>query len=347
MRTVVHKLLLVTAMSAALAGCNNQPQPAAEPDGLVVPIPITDSKVVATVNGRNITEAELMAFIDAQGQVRPGQTVTPDQALPEFIRMEVVRQAAEAESNFSDPAVAAQINFSVTQAIVQNWAQNKIENEEPSEEAIQAEYQKRIADIPTEEYKTSHILLETEEAAQEVIQQLNDGADFAELAKEKSTGPSGPNGGELGWTDGTAFVPEFTAGLTALENGEYSKEPVQTQFGYHVILLEDTREKEQSSQPSIEQVRPQIRQMLIAENIRSTVEQLENSATITQEDLSTATAEAEAAAQAPTAQPAPAQPATTTDTPTPATETTPAADSEDDNGALRQPGGAPAPSAVE
>jgi peptidyl-prolyl cis-trans isomerase C len=108
--------------------------------------------------------------------------------------------------------------------------------------------------IPVEEFNASHILVETEEEAQALIDALGEGADFAELAAENSIGPSGPNGGQLGWFTAGMMVPEFEVAVFELEAGEVSA-PVQTQFGWHVILLNETREQ---APPTLEDVRAEL-----------------------------------------------------------------------------------------
>ena len=102
------------------------------------------------------------------------------------------------------------------------------------------------------EYKARHILLANEADAQAVVTALDEGADFAELAKEKSTGPSGPQGGDLGWFSPDNMVPPFAEAVQSMSKGSYSETPVQTQFGWHVILLEDERELEAESYESME-----------------------------------------------------------------------------------------------
>ena len=110
-------------------------------------------------------------------------------------------------------------------------------------DAVETEYARRFAaEEPKFEYNASHILVPEEETAKAIAAEARGGADFAELAKEKSTGPSGPNGGNLGWFGDGQMVPPFEAGVKALEVGGIS-DPVQTQFGWHVIKLNETREK--------------------------------------------------------------------------------------------------------
>ncbi len=130
-----------------------------------------------------------------------------------------------------------------------------------SDEDVKARYEKEIAAVePQEEVHARHILVKTEEEAKAVIAELDSGKDFIELAKEKSTGPSGPDGGDLGFFGKGRMVPEFEAAAFALEAGSYTKEPVKTQFGFHVIKVE---EKRIAPPPPFEQVEQQIRQLVV------------------------------------------------------------------------------------
>ncbi len=115
---------------------------------------------------------------------------------------------------------------------------------------------------PEKQLKARHILVKTEDEAKEIIKELEGGADFAELAKAKSTGPSGTKGGDLGTFGKGQMVPEFEAAAFALEVGEFSKEPVKTQFGFHVIKVED---KLDQPLPTFEEAREQLRQLLLTE----------------------------------------------------------------------------------
>jgi len=132
-----------------------------------------------------------------------------------------------------------------------------------TEAEVKARYDKEIAaSPPEEEVSARHILLKTEEEAKAVIVELDAGKDFAELAKEKSTGPSAAQGGELGYFTKGRMVPEFEAVAFTLKAGEYAKEPVKTQFGWHVIKLEDRRE---TAPPEFDAISDQVRQLVMRE----------------------------------------------------------------------------------
>ncbi|MEM7613787.1 MAG: peptidylprolyl isomerase, partial [Pseudomonadota bacterium] len=124
-----------------------------------------------------------------------------------------------------------------------------------SEEELQAAYDEAFGDQePETEYSAAHILVETEEEAQAIVEELEGGADFAELAMERSTGPSGPRGGDLGWFGAGAMVPAFDAAVQEMEPETISA-PIQTDFGWHVIRLNEVREK---ALPTLEEVSPQL-----------------------------------------------------------------------------------------
>ena len=157
-----------------------------------------------------------------------------------------------------------------------------------SDEEVRARYDAEIAAMePETEIKARHILVNSEEEAKAVIAELEQGKDFAELAKEKSTGPSSSNGGDLGYFGKGQMVPEFEAAAFALEDGKFTTEPVKTQFGWHVILREEMREK---PKPEFAAVEDQIRQVVFREKYFELVEKVraETPVEILDADLKTA-----------------------------------------------------------
>jgi peptidyl-prolyl cis-trans isomerase C len=154
---------------------------------------------------------------------------------------------------------------------------------EVSDADVQAAYDERYADFtPATEYNASHILVETEEEAQEIIDILATGADFAEMAKLKSTGPTGPSGGELGWFGPGRMVPEFENAVVQLEQGQVSP-PVQTQYGWHVIRLNDSR---QPGIPTLEQVRGELTQEVWNTALEGEIRVLVDSVPVDRADVS-------------------------------------------------------------
>lgn len=138
-------------------------------------------------------------------------------------------------------------------------------------EEVKARYDKEVAAVtPEDEIHARHILVKTEEEAKAVIADLDAGKDFVEIAKEKSTDPNKSEGGDLGYFGKGRMVPEFEAAAFALEKGAYSKEPVKTQFGFHVIKIEDKRKQEP---PALEQVESQVRQLVMRDKYLALLEQ--------------------------------------------------------------------------
>ncbi len=149
-------------------------------------------------------------------------------------------------------------------------------------EEVKARYDKEIAALkPEEEVKARHILVKTEDEAKAVIKDLDAGKDFATLAKEKSTDPNKDDGGDLGYFTKERMVPEFSTAAFALEKGAYTKEPVKTQFGFHVILLEDKRLQ---PPPPLEQVEPQVRQLVMRDKYVALLEKAKAASTVEIED---------------------------------------------------------------
>ena len=145
-----------------------------------------------------------------------------------------------------------------------------------SDDEIQAEYDQQTALAPGQQYKARHILVETQGEATAIIEELNGGADFETLARERSTGPSGPNGGDLGWFSPDQMVALFSAAVQAMEDGAYSSEPVQTDFGWHVILREESRA---SVPPPLDSVRDTVRQAIQQRRFQAYLEEIRGSAT--------------------------------------------------------------------
>lgn len=209
--------------------------------------------VLASVNGNDITIGHLIvmrAFLPEQYQQ------LPDDVLFQGMLEQLIQQEALVSSIEGDLGLRARLGLeNERRAFIAGSVMDEIAMQPFSDEELQAEYDAQFGAVePTTEWNASHILVETESEALALIEELANGADFAELAREHSTGPSGPNGGQLGWFSAGMMVPEFEAAAAALETGGIS-EPVQTQFGWHVLILNETR---QAEAPSLEDVRAEL-----------------------------------------------------------------------------------------
>ena len=232
--------------------------------GALLGLPATKSfaagEPVASVNGIEITESDLKAAEEELGgavaQMPEAERRT--YLLDFLINMTLIVNAAEAAEFGQGDGFEARMKFLRNRVLMQATLDSEAEKG-VNEEAAREFYDDAIAQADTQfEFSARHILLETEEKALEVLEEVNGGADFAEMAKEHSTGPSGPNGGDLGAFRTGQMVPEFEAAAFALEPGQVS-EPVQTQFGWHIIKLE---EKTELPPPPFEEVEEQISELL-------------------------------------------------------------------------------------
>ncbi|WP_299684493.1 peptidylprolyl isomerase [uncultured Tateyamaria sp.] len=231
--------------------------------------------VVATVNGTDITIGHMIA---ARATLPQRFQELPDEVLFTGILDQLIQQTLLAQSFEGDLPKRAQLSLdNETRSLTAGEVIEGVLEQALTPDALQAAYDARFSDAtPTEEYNASHILVETEEAAQAIKAELDDGAEFAAVAREKSTGPSGPNGGSLGWFGPGMMVPSFEAAVIALEPGEVS-DPVKTQFGWHVITLIETRT---ADLPEIEEVRAELEEDLRTEAIENRVNALRSAADV-------------------------------------------------------------------
>ena len=240
-----------------------------------------EDRVVATVNGDDIMLSEVLAMLD---QLPPNmvQQIPPPMLVPlvadQLVNGRLMAAEGYAAGLEDSEDVQARLEQAERQFVQQAWLDQTVE-ERITDERLQTIYDELVmAQPPQEEVQARHILVETEEEALEVIAAIEEGADFAELAQERSTGPSGPRGGDLGYFSQGDMVPAFGEAAFALEVGAYSTEPVETQFGWHVIKVEDRRTIEP---PSLEEVRPQIEDELRNRLSQEIVAELRDSAEIT------------------------------------------------------------------
>lgn len=231
--------------------------------------------VVARVNGEEIT---LGHMIVAHATLPQQYQQLPPDVLFDAILTQLIQQTALEQSGSGEEPKHVRLSLeNEKRSLMAADAIEGVMAGAASAEDIKAAYDAQYGDgFGGEEFNASHILLETEEAAKEVREEIEKGADFAEVAKEKSTGPSGPSGGELGWFSAGDMVPEFSAAVEAMEAGQVS-EPVQTQFGWHIIKL---NEKRRAKAPALEEVSEQIATELRKKAVEDRVEELTAKATV-------------------------------------------------------------------
>ena len=219
------------------------------------------AETVSTINGVEIDSTVLNFYMQSRTQ-QPVEQISADQRgilLNELEDIYLLATQDAAKTVMEDPTVKAQIELQTRSLIAQNVAQKIIGDMAITDADILAEYESQSQIAPPRQYKARHILVESQGEATAIIADLDGGADFATLAQEKSTGPSGPRGGDLGWFSPEQMVKPFSDAVVALADGAYTKAPVQTQFGWHVILREESRDQEA---PPLDSVKDTIRQAL-------------------------------------------------------------------------------------
>lgn len=229
--------------------------------------------VLARVNGVPITLKELEFFLSRQEK-----QMQPPQALAEMVSVELLVQAARNEDMLKDFSLAHEIRHNRSNLIASHYLTRFIRSVEVNDQLLRERYNEQYLQAgPSLEYNASHILVASESAAIDLIEQLKKGADFGELARAHSTGPSGPSGGALGWFKQGDMVAPFATATAQLEAGSFSTTPVKTQFGWHVILLNQTREL---APPDFASVKAELGSALVAEQISSRMRDLREQANI-------------------------------------------------------------------
>jgi peptidyl-prolyl cis-trans isomerase C len=231
-----------------------------------------------TVNGKPISKARVEFIVKqraAQGQ--PDSDQARKMILDNLITQEVVAQEADRRGFGKGPEFRAQLELMRQQALVQALIQDYVKTHPIKEEDMLAEYNKIKASRSDKEYKARHILVDKDAEANDIIAQLKKGAKFEDLAKQSKDPGSKDRGGDLDWNPPSTFVKPFADALTKLEKGKYTETPVQTQFGWHVIQLDDVRTQ---TFPPYDSVKQQLQSRLQDQEIQKYVGELRAKATI-------------------------------------------------------------------
>ena len=216
---------------------------------------------LAVVNGKAVPKARMDAM--AQQMAKAGRPVTPDmegQLKDEIIAREIFLQEAQKKGLDATEDYKAQMALARETILIRELFMDWQKKNPVTDEAIKAEYDKFVAANSGKEFKARHILVEKEADAKDIIARIKKGAKFEDIAKKQSKDPgSAVNGGDLDWANPRSYVPEFTEALLKLKKGQLTDTPVKSQFGYHVIRLDDER---QAQLRKLEEVKPQIAQQL-------------------------------------------------------------------------------------
>jgi peptidyl-prolyl cis-trans isomerase C len=241
--------------------------------------------VVAKVDGKEITRVDVFRYIKlmpANIQQLPAETVYP-LALDQVINTRLVQNKAESAGLENDPEVKEQLDLAKQQLIRSVYVQRAVDKQ-ISEGDMKKAYNEYVGKIPAvKEIKASHILVETEDKAKEIIAKLKDGGNFAALAKENSGDPGNKDkGGELGWFSAQDMVPEFSEAAFKLGKGKISETPVKTQFGWHVVKVEDSRDR---PKPSYDELKPMIQVELRRQKLEGMLDNWKSAAKIEKYDI--------------------------------------------------------------
>jgi len=287
--TTVIALFLVPALRPSVAAePPSAAAPAATPKAAAAPktAPTLASKksapsdaTVATVNGVPITRTIFEYYVKANTG-KAAADFTPEQRsqiLDNLIRGELLSQQALKVGLEKTSDVASQVTLSRLQVLGEAEAAAYLKDKPPTDAQVHAEYDVQVAQMPKTQYHARHILVQTQGEAQVIIDQLNGGANFEELAKSKSIDSTKDQGGDLGWFAPSTMVQPFAVAVTALKKGETTPTPIQTPFGWHVIQLLDTRD---DTPPSFESVKQRLQQFVQQKKIRAYQDELFSAATV-------------------------------------------------------------------
>jgi peptidyl-prolyl cis-trans isomerase C len=237
-----------------------------------------DSKAAAVVNGVSIPQSRVdMRVQAAANQGQPDSPEVRKAIREELINLELLSQEATKKGLDKQPETMQQLEVVRQSTLAGAYVQDYAKNHPISDDTLKQEYESLKAKLGKTEYKAAHILVASEDDAKAIAAQLKKGAKFEKLAKEKSKDPgSAERGGDLGWNVPSNFVPEFSSAMANLKKGQVSA-PVHSQFGWHIIKLEDTREL---NVPPFEQVKPNLMQRMQGQAVQKAIAELRDKAKI-------------------------------------------------------------------
>jgi len=261
----------VAAITLLLAACGKGQQAAAP---AVTDTTASATPPVAVVDGTPISREAYDDYLKGLLRGKPVTDVTAEeknQVLDQMINMQLIAVQAEKDGLEKDPEVATRIALLRTQILADAAAQKYVKSNEPSDQDLHAAYD---AATDKTEYHASHILVPTKEKADQLIKKIKGGAKFEDIAKAESTDNSKANGGDLGWFTTARMVKPFGDAVKGLKKGDFTTDPVQTQYGWHIIKLMDTRDA------PFDQMKPQLTNALMQKKFQEYIESLKKTAKI-------------------------------------------------------------------
>ena len=265
---------LLIASTALIAGCDqlsNTTSTSSEPV-------VNKADAIAVVNGHYIAKATLEKLEKEIAERSHGQVFPKEKLIEELIQRELLVQDAEQKHLENSAEILAQLDSAKKTLLTQADVQDFIKANPVTDAEIKAEYDSKVAGENGTEYKARHILVKTEDEAKKIIAELDKGGDFAKLANKNSLdGKEAQNGGDLGWFAPSQMVAPFSEAVVKLEKGQYTKTPVKTQFGWHIILREDSKAQ---TPPPLEAVKEQLMPFLQRKKVQTMVENLRKQAKV-------------------------------------------------------------------
>jgi peptidyl-prolyl cis-trans isomerase C len=265
------RILVLAGVLTALAAC--------QPQGAATTAAADTSATLATVNGTKISQNFFDFYVKAISGKKPAELTADQQAqaLDNLIRANLVAQEAQKDGTETTPDTADMLVLTRLNVLQQAMSEKYLKDKKPSDQELRAEYENQVAALPKLEYHARHILVATEPFATSVVQRLEKGDKFEDVAKKESMDSSKDNGGDLGWFTPDRMVKPFAEAVVALKPGDFTHKPVQTQYGWHVIQLVDTRPL---SPPPFDQVKQRLDQVVEAKKFKAYTDDLVSKAKI-------------------------------------------------------------------
>ena len=265
-------LILSLAFTVAATACAQKPS-STDSDALLGP------GQVATVNGARIPISVFRLYVLSMKK-DPDQLSEDDRKglVDDLVGLKLLETLATKEGVPEERTIAAQLELDRLQLLARTMVVRYLDKNPPSEQDLKKLYDESLPRLSATQYKARHILVGTEQAAKDVIAELKKGKDFGELAKERSTDPTNKNGGELGWVSADSMVKPIADAVRQLKVGSYTTQPVKTDFGFHVILLEDTRTP---TPPTMDSIRQQLQTVANQRKANSYIKAIRDGAKVT------------------------------------------------------------------
>lgn len=268
-----YKVLVLVMALGALAACQSKGSAPGTASG-------DTSPTLASVNGNAITQNFFDFYIKEISGGKSASGLTSEQrqqALDNLVRAEVVAQQAQKEGVDRVADTENLLELTRLNVLQQTMSERYLKDKKPTEQELRAEYETQVSNLPKLEYHARHILVATEPFAQKVVERLEKGGKFDDLAKQESMDSSKDNGGDLGWFTPDRMAKPFADAVTSLKPGEFTHKPVQTQYGWHVIQLVETRDL---APPPYDQVKQRLEQVVQAKKFKAYTDELMKNAKV-------------------------------------------------------------------